>query len=287
MDIAHPRGSEQTLGLSIRRAVRVKMSTPAVEHLALAEVALASEQSSIPDSHTLAGNPGRSPKASMPRILVVEDDEPLSRFLQRTLGGASYGVELAHDGNVALQLLHPATDLVILDINLPGRDGLSVLRALRPQFPKLPVLVLTARSRTEDMVMALESGADDCLIKPFSYLELLARVRALLRRNTGVLPNESRVADLVLFREEHRVERNGRRVDLTPREFALLEYLIRTPCRPVSRATLMKEVWDAAFDPSTNVVDVYMKYLRDKVDLPSEIKLIQTVRGVGYVVSDQ
>ena len=235
-----------------------------------------------PSRHQAA--PAKSPSG---RILIAEDDEPLSRFLERTLRGDSHTVETTHDGAEALRLLRPNIDLLILDINLPGLDGLSVLRSLRPLYPLLPVLVLTARSRVEDLVMALESGADDCLTKPFSYVELLARVRALLRRNVGMLPNRSQVADLVLYREEHRVERNGRKVDLTPREFGLLEYLLRKPGTPASRATLMKEVWDTDFDPSTNIVDVYMKYVRDKVDLPGEIKLVRTVRGVGYAVSDE
>ena len=155
---------------------------------------------------------------------------------------------------------------------------------MRPLYPKLPVLVLTALSRTEDTVMAFESGADDCLLKPFSYLELLARVNALLRRNSGVLPKSTSVHDLALHRDEHRVERAGRRIELTPREFNLLEFLMRTPGTPISRATLMEEVWGTEFDPSTNVVDVYMKYLRDKIDLHGEAKLVRTVRGVGYVV---
>ena len=221
------------------------------------------------------------------RVLVVEDDQPLSRFLSRTLRMEQYEAELVHDGQAALAMVQPTTDLVILDINLPGMDGFSVLRALRPRFPKLPVLVLTARSRTEDTVAAFNSGADDCLVKPFSYHELLARVRALLRRNTGVLPRSMQVADLLLHREEHRVERNGRKVDLTPREFDLLEFLMREPGAPVSRAVLMQEVWGVAFDPSTNVVDVYMKYIRDKVDREGEMKLIRTVRGVGYVVGPE
>ena len=184
-------------------------------------------------------------------------------------------------------MLDASLDLLILDLNLPGMDGLDVLRTLRPMYPKLPVLVLTARSRTEDTVMALESGADDCLIKPFSYVELLARVGALLRRNVGVLPRSSHIADLVMHREEHRVERSGRKVELTPREFDLLEFLMRTPGVPVSRAILMEEVWGTKFDPSTNVVDVYMKYLRDKIDHADEAKLIRTVRGVGYVVGSE
>lgn len=258
------------------------LASSAIKQLCWPRVALASEH----PHDQFAGVSLDADRLSSPRsrILVVEDDQPLSRFLSRTLSTASHQIEVAHDGTTALGLLRPAIDLLILDLNLPGLDGLSVLRSLRPTYPKLPVLVLTARSRTEDMVMAFESGADDCLIKPFSYVELLARVGALLRRNSGVLPRLCHVDDLVLHREEHRVERNNRRVELTPREFDLLEFLMRTPGTPVSRATLMEEVWGTKFDPSTNVVDVYMKYLRDKIDLPDETKLIRTVRGVGYVI---
>jgi two-component system copper resistance phosphate regulon response regulator CusR len=148
------------------------------------------------------------------------------------------------------------------------------------------MLVLTARSGVEQKVAALHSGADDCLTKPFSLAELMARVQVLMRRNSGVIPNCSTVGDLVLLREERRVERNGRRIDLTPREFAILEFLMRTPGRPVSRATLLEEVWNMPSDPSTNIVDVYMKYVRDKVDLPGEPKLTHTVRGIGYELRD-
>jgi len=263
----------------------LRLRSSAVEKLTLAEVALASDQTN--DERTGLRAPSFEADRAGPatgRVLVVEDDQPLSRFLCRTLRSASHEAEVAHDGATALRLLRPAIDLLILDLNLPGLDGLSVLRSLRPMYPKLPVLVLTARSRTEDMVMAFDSGADDCLVKPFSYIELLARVGALLRRNVGVLPRSIHVGDLMLDREEHRVERRGRKVELTPREFDLLEFLMRTPGAPVSRATLMEEVWGTEFDPSTNVVDVYMKYLRDKIDGSEEIKLIRTVRGVGYVV---
>ncbi len=197
-------------------------------------------------------------------------------------------MELAHDGEVALSLLQEGrpVDLLILDLNLPGIDGIGLLERVRPLRPRLPMLVLTARSRVEDKVLALQSGADDCLVKPFSFLELLARVRALLRRNSGLIPNTSQVGDLVLHREERRVERNGRRIELTPREFGILEYLMRHPGRPVSRATLSQEVWNVPHDPSTNIVDVYMKYVRDKVDLPGERKLTHTIRGVGYELRD-
>lgn len=263
--------------------------SPAPELLPLAEVDLAGDVTKgfAHGQEVQAQHRGSLAAPLSGRILVAEDDQPLSRFLDRTLRAESHVVELAHDGTTALEMIRSDLDLLILDINLPGLDGLSILRRMRPMHPRLPVLVLTARSRVEDMVMALESGADDCLTKPFSYVELLARVRALLRRNSGTLQNFSQIADLVLHREEHRVERNGRKVELTPREFGLLEYLLRQPGTPASRATLMKEVWDMEFDPSTNVVDVYMKYVRDKVDLPGERKLIRTVRGIGYAVSDE
>jgi DNA-binding response OmpR family regulator len=148
------------------------------------------------------------------------------------------------------------------------------------------MLVLSARNRVEDKVTAFESGADDCITKPFSLAELVARIRALMRRNSGPIPNCSKVGDLTLNREERRVERNGRRIELTPREFAILEYMMRNAGRPVSRATLFEEVWNMPSDPSTNIVDVYMKYVRDKVDGPGETKLTHTIRGVGYELRD-
>jgi DNA-binding response OmpR family regulator len=222
------------------------------------------------------------------RILIVEDDVSLAKFLSRELRTESFAVELAHDGEIALSMLQDAQryDMVILDLNLPKLDGLGLLQRLRPAQPRLPVLVLTARNRVEDKVSSLEHGADDCLSKPFSYVELLARVRALLRRNSGLIPNTSKVGDLTLDRDQHRVERNGRLINLTPREFSILEFLMRASGRPVSRATLLEEVWNIPFDPSTNVVDVYMKYVRDKVDGPGERKLTHTIRGIGYALSD-
>jgi two-component system copper resistance phosphate regulon response regulator CusR len=223
------------------------------------------------------------------RILIVEDDVSLAGFLASELQTANFTVELVHDGQAALEMLEGERrfDLMILDLNLPKVDGISLLKRAKPSRPKLPMLVLTARSRVEDKVMAFESGADDCLAKPFSFAELLARVHALLRRNSGVIPNCSQVGDLTLYREERRVERNGRRIDLTPREFAILEYMMRTPGRPVSRATLLEEVWNMPPDPSTNIVDVYMKYVRDKVNLPGEPKLTHTIRGVGYEIREE
>jgi len=222
------------------------------------------------------------------RILIVEDDESLAGFLASELQSNCFVVDMVHDGEAALNALQAERlyDLLILDLNLPKLDGIGVLQRVKPTQPRLRMLVLTARSRVEDKIKALQSGADDCLTKPFSCAELLARVQALLRRNSGLIPNCSMVGDLTLHREERRVERNGRRIDLTPREFAILEFMMRNPRRPISRATLLEEVWNMPSDPSTNIVDVYMKYVRDKVDLPGEPKLTHTIRGVGYELRD-
>jgi two-component system copper resistance phosphate regulon response regulator CusR len=222
-----------------------------------------------------------------PRILIVEDDMPLAKFLNRELSLKLFAVDLSHDGEAALERIHEANyDLVILDLNLPKMDGMAFLKHVRAKHPHMPVLVLTARNRTQDLVHSLEQGADDCLIKPFSFLELLARVRSLLRRIAAPVPGaESKAPQLTLNREERRVMRGDRRIDLTPREFAILEHLMDNVGKPVSRMDLMREVWRVPYDPNTNIVDVYMKYLRDKVDLPGEVKLIRTVRGVGYVLN--
>jgi DNA-binding response OmpR family regulator len=159
------------------------------------------------------------------------------------------------------------------------------LKQLRPKKPNLPVLVLTARNAVEDRVSSLDSGGDDCLLKPFSFLELSARVRALLRRYSDVPARALGVADLTLDREQLRVERGGRRIDLTLKEFSLLEYLMRNAGRPVTRAMIMESVWNVPYDATTNLVDVYVKYVRDKIDASFSCKLIRTIRGVGYVLS--
>lgn len=219
------------------------------------------------------------------RILIVEDDVSLAGFLSGELEAQGFVVEQVHDGEEALRTLETKRlfDLLMLDLNLPKVDGITLIQRLRPAQPRLPVLVLTARSRVEDKVKALESGADDCLTKPFSLIELLARVQALLRRNSGVVPNCSTIGDLTMYRDQRRVERNGRRIELTPREFAILDVMMRNVGRPVSRAMLLEEVWNLApSESATNIVDVYMKYVRDKIDLPGEPRLTHTVRGVGY-----
>jgi len=225
-------------------------------------------------------------KMSTPMILIVDDDVALGKFLSRELKNRQFSAEICLDGESAAEQMNSSIyDLVILDLNLPRMDGMAILKQVRANQPRLPILVLTARNRTEDLLLALEQGADDYLIKPFSFMELLARVRNLLRRSSAPAVNSSKIANLTINREEHWVMRGERRIDLTVREFALLEYLMSNVGKAVSRATLMREVWNTQIDSTTNIVDVYMKYLRDKIDTEGEVKLIRTVRGVGYVLS--
>src|SRR5271168_2370677 len=220
------------------------------------------------------------------RILIAEDDEALAKFVRQGLEAEHYTVDVFPDGeqarNAATEVEY---DVVILDLNLPKLDGVSVLRHLRLKRPSMPVLVLTQRTRVEDRVQCLDTGADDYLAKPFSFSELSARIRALVRRSH--LPSESvlAVADLKLDRVAHLVERAGKRIELTTKEFALLEYLMRNAGRRVTRAMIIEHVWNLTFDTTTNVVDVYINYLRRKVDDGHPAKLIRTVRGVGYEVS--
>jgi two-component system copper resistance phosphate regulon response regulator CusR len=220
------------------------------------------------------------------RVLIAEDDAALAKFVSQGLEAEHYTVDVCSDGEQAGAAAHEIDyDLIILDLNLPTRDGVSVLRQLRAKKPTLPVLVLTQRSRVGDRVQCLDTGADDYLPKPFSFSELSARIRALLRRSH--LPSQSVLAidDLKLDRIEHRVERSGRRIDLTAKEFALLEYLMRNTGRCVTRAMIIEHVWNLTFDTTTNVVDVYINYLRRKIDDGHVTKLIHTVRGVGYEIN--
>jgi len=220
------------------------------------------------------------------RILIAEDDEALARFVRQGLEAERYSVDVFSDGE---QARNAATefeyDIVILDLNLPKLDGVSVLRHLRSKKPSVPVLVLTQRTRVEDRVQCLDLGADDYLAKPFSFSELSARIRALVRRSH--LPSESvlMAADLKLDRVQRLVERAGRRIDLTAKEFSLLEYLMLNLGRSVTRAMIIEHVWNLTFDTTTNVVDVYINYLRRKIDDGHPTKLIHTVRGVGYEMS--
>jgi DNA-binding response OmpR family regulator len=232
--------------------------------------------------------PERQPPPEGAKILIVEDDVALGKFLSRALRLKHFAVDVNLDGESACESIQKSVyDLLILDLNLPGMDGMALLQQVQLNRPGLRTLVLTARNRTEDMVSALERGADDCLIKPFSLLELLARVRGLLRRTSASIVSSSQLGDLTINREEHRVMRGEQRIDLTPREFSILEYLMENAGKPVSRAALMRDVWNTPFDPSTNIVDVYMKYLRDKVDGVGQAKLIHTVRGVGYALRNE
>ena len=222
------------------------------------------------------------------RILIVEDDAALASFIRKGLEAEYHAVDVAVEGNHGRSMaLEFDYDLVVLDLNLPGVDGLSVLKSLRQRKANLPVMILTARSRVEDRVACLDAGADDYLVKPFSYLELAARARALLRRSH--LPSESvlTVRDLCLDRVERKVARAGRQIELTTKEFALLEYLMRNAGRRLTRAMIIEHVWNLNFDSTTNVVDVYINYLRRKVDDGFTPSLIHTVRGVGYQMSHE
>ena len=222
------------------------------------------------------------------RILVIEDDTALSSFIRKGLEAEHHAVDTANDGEQGRAMaLEFDYDLVVLDLNLPGVDGLSILKNVRQRKTSLPVMILTARSRVEDRVQCLDTGADDYLVKPFSFLELSARARALLRRSH--LPSESvlTVRDLSLDRVERKVERAGRHIELTTKEFALLEYLMRNAGRRLTRPMIIEHVWNMNFDSATNVVDVYINYLRRKVDDGFSPALIHTVRGVGYQISPE
>jgi two-component system copper resistance phosphate regulon response regulator CusR len=218
-------------------------------------------------------------------VLIVEDDAALARFLGRELECHHCSVSIAKDGQTALMTLRQNSfDLIIFNLDLSTMDGVEILANVRRFQPRLPILVLSARNHVDDRVQALRLGADDCLSKPFSYREFLARFNSLLRRDANSAAAYS-ISDLTVNKDERRVMRGGRRIDLTPREFAILEYMMDNIDKPVSRATLMREVWNLPFDASTNIVDVYMKYLRDKIDLEGLPKLIHTVRGIGYTLS--
>jgi heavy metal response regulator len=219
------------------------------------------------------------------RILVVEDEKKVASFIKRGLEEEGYAVDVAADGEeglaMALECVH---DLIILDIRLPKMDGLRVLKELRQEKVMTPVLLLTVRATIEDKVLGLDAGADDYLTKPFAFQELVARVRALLRRRAGADPAILQVADLTLDPARRTVSRGGERIELTAREFALLDYFMRNPGRVLTRAMIAEHVWDYTFDTTTNIIDVYINYLRKKIDTGREAKLLHTVRGVGYVL---
>ena len=220
------------------------------------------------------------------RILVVEDERKVASFIRQGLEEEGHQVDVAEDGDSALDLAagDPAYDLIVLDVVLPRRSGLAVLRTLRDRKVASPVLMLTARDAVSDRVAGLDAGADDYLTKPFAFEEFLARVRALLRRGSGPRAAILQVADLVLDPFRREATRNGRRITLTGREYALLEYLMRNAGRVLTRPMLAERVWGLDFDPESNVIDVYVGYLRRKVDAPGERRLLHTVRGAGYVL---
>jgi heavy metal response regulator len=219
------------------------------------------------------------------RILVVEDERKVASFIQRGLEAENYTVDVAYDGDTGIaRALEGHHDLLILDLMLPGRDGAAVLGELRARQHKLPILLLTARAAVTDKVRGLDLGADDYLTKPFEFDELLARVRALLRRGTAAAAPILTLADLVLDPAKRQVTRAGRAIELTAREFALLDFFLRNPGRVLSRAVIAQHVWGVSFDTFTNVIDVYVNYLRRKIDADFEPKLLHTVRGAGYVL---
>jgi len=220
------------------------------------------------------------------RILVVEDERKVASFIRQGLEEEGYAVDVASDGAAAVDLALGGTpyDLIVLDVMLPKRDGLAVLRALREHRMAVPVLLLTARDSVPDKVTGLDLGADDYLTKPFAFEEFLARVRVLLRRGTAQRTPVLQLADLRLDPATRQVTRGGRAISLTVREYALLEYFLRNAGRVLTRPMLAEHVWGIDFDPESNVIDVYVGYLRRKIDLPGETRLLHTARGAGYVL---
>jgi two-component system OmpR family response regulator len=220
------------------------------------------------------------------RLLVVEDDSTIASFVVKGLQEAGFAVDHAADGLQGLRLaLTEPYDAAIVDLMLPGRDGLSLIEELRGRRIRTPVIILSAKREVDDRVKGLQAGGDDYLTKPFAFSELLARVQALIRRATGASePTRLVVGDLALDLVTRRVERAGRQIELRPREFALLEYLMRNAGRVVAKTMILEHVWNYSFDPRTNVVDVLVHRLREKIDRDFETKLLHTVRGIGYVV---
>ncbi len=222
------------------------------------------------------------------RILVVEDEEKVASFIRKGLEQMAYGVEIAGNGEEALALATAARfDAIILDVMLPGQDGLSVVRELRRRGSDVPVLALTARGTLEDRVAGLDSGCDDYLPKPFAFEELLARLRALLRRGAVARVPRLTYAGLALDPATRAVSRDGKPIELTNKEFALLELMMRRPGQVLTRTTLLESVWGYDFDSTSNVLEVYMNFLRKKMDHGFSKKLLHTVRGVGYVLRDE
>jgi two-component system copper resistance phosphate regulon response regulator CusR len=218
------------------------------------------------------------------RILVIEDEKRIADFLSRGLESGGYAVDVANDGQTGVNLSRDTPyDLIVLDLGLPDMDGLQVLDKIRNRKASPPVLILSARQAVDDRVKGLELGADDYLVKPFAFVELLARVRALLRRGQPT-PERLQVGDLVLDCIRRKVTRGGQALELAPKEFSILEYMMRNPGRPLSRTMIVEHVWDMDYDGLTNIVDVYIRHLRSKIDDGWPNRLIHTVRGIGYML---
>jgi len=222
------------------------------------------------------------------RVLLVEDEARIADFIRKGLSEYGYAVDSAGDGEEALDWLDAAEfDIIILDVMLPLRDGVDVCRELRARGVQTPVIMLTARDAIEDRVRGLDSGADDYLVKPFAFSELLARLRALTRRQPAVLGSPLRMGDLTLDTATRQASRQGNTIPLTTKEYTLLEYLLRHPHQVLTRTMIAERVWNYDFDNATNVIDVHIRNLRRKIDDPFPMKLIHTVRGAGYRISDR
>jgi len=220
------------------------------------------------------------------KLLLVEDDKDIARFVKKGLLENSFSVDVTSDGEEGLYFAtHRSYDLIILDIMLPKMDGLEILKRVRGIGVQTPVIFLTARDREKDIVQGLDLGADDYISKPFSFNELLSRIRAILRRGkVDTTPSRIQIANLVLEIDGHRVYRDKVKIELTPKEYVLLEYLMRHPGQVITRTMISTNVWDYHFDPGTNVIDVHVSHLRNKIDKGFEPKLLHTVKGVGYVL---
>jgi heavy metal response regulator len=222
------------------------------------------------------------------RILVVEDEKKVARFVQQGLEEEHYTVDVAHDGEAGLRMAESENyDLLILDIMLPKKSGLDLIKEFRARSRTAPALMLTAKGSIEDKVAGLDSGADDYLTKPFAFAELLARVRSLLRRGSKEKSTVLMIADLELDTVTHKAKRAGRTIELTAKEYSLLEYFLRNKERVLSRTIISEHIWDYNFDTGTNIIDVYVNHLRNKVEAEGEKRLIHTVRGVGYVMKEE
>ena len=229
-----------------------------------------------------------SPDGSRMRILIVEDERKVAEMVSRGLKAERYAVDVADNGDTGWAMAHTYDyDLVVLDLGLPGMDGAELLRRIRGRNSRIPILILTARDATACKVDSFEAGADDYLTKPFAFAELAVRIKALLRRGAADQSSVIHVGDLEINRLTQQVSRAGQRIELTAKEYALLDYLATHPGRVLSRTMIVEHVWDQSFEGLTNIVDVYVRHLRSKVDDPFPVKLIRTVRGAGYRITDE